>query len=166
MDSGAVVDGLPTVFSAWGLPLKGAGKGTSYGITDEARLDPRVSRFLCDLDAEPVIGSFGLVQGAASGDEIDRLDYGLGTPRNAIVVATTKLAGGHSDEYILFNEETLFPMINTTDTTSDKVRSDIVFFDTPSGGAVFSVGSINWVGALAWNVFDNNVARITANVVA
>ncbi|KAI4121359.1 MAG: hypothetical protein LQ341_007416, partial [Variospora aurantia] len=113
---------------------------------------------------EEVIGDFGLVQGAASGDEIDRLDYTLGTPRNAVMVATTKLAGGHSDEYMLFNEETLFPMVDTTGTTSDKVRSDIVFFETPRGGAVFSVGSINWVGALAWNTFDNNVATITRNV--
>lgn len=55
-------------------------------------------------------------------------------------------------------------MVKTTGTTSDKIRSDIVFFETRSGGAVFSVGSINWIGAMAWKAFDNNVARITANV--
>lgn len=142
----------------------GVGKGAGYGITDEARSHPRVSRFLRGLKSDPIIGDFGLVQGAASGDEIDRLDYELGTPRNAIMVATTKLAGGHSDEYMLFNEETLFPMVNITGTTSDKIRSDIVFFETAKKGAVFSVGSINWVGALAWNAFKNNVARLTANV--
>ncbi|KAL8774022.1 MAG: hypothetical protein Q9194_004139 [Teloschistes cf. exilis] len=142
----------------------GVGKGTGYGITDEARSHPRVSRFLRGLKSDRIIGDFGLVQGAASGDEIDRLDYELGTPRNAIMVATTKLAGGHSDEYMLFNEETLFPMVNITGTTSDKIRSDIVFFETAKKGAVFSVGSINWVGALAWNAFKNNVARLTANV--
>ena len=141
----------------------GVGKGAGYGITDEARLNPRLSAILRGLESENVIGDFGLVQGAASGDEIDRLDYGLGTPRNAVVVATTKLAGGHSDEYLLFNEETLFPMVNLTGRTSEKIRSDVVYFETSAGGAVFSVGSINWVGALAWRGYENNVAKITAN---
>jgi N,N-dimethylformamidase len=49
-------------------------------------------------------------------------------------------------------------------TESPKVRADMVFFETPNGGAVFSVGSINWLGSLAWNKFDNNVARVTHNV--
>ncbi|KAL8966201.1 MAG: hypothetical protein Q9183_003477 [Haloplaca sp. 2 TL-2023] len=155
---------LPNKLFGVGSCAMGVGKGSGYGITKEAREHPRVSRFLLGLEADEIIGDFGLVQGAASGDEIDRLDFDLGTPHNAVMVATTKLAGGHSDEYMLFNEETLYPMINTTGRTSDKVRSDIVFFETPSGGAVFSVGSINWVGALAWKAFNNNVAKLTANV--
>ncbi|HAF68893.1 MAG TPA: hypothetical protein DCL16_07200 [Acidimicrobiaceae bacterium] len=44
------------------------------------------------------------------------------------------------------------------------VRADIVFFETPNGGAVFSVGSISWFGALARNGYDNDVARMTQNV--
>ena len=44
------------------------------------------------------------------------------------------------------------------------VRADMVFFETPQGGAVFSVGSISWFGALARNGYDNDVARITENV--
>ena len=34
-----------------------------------------------------------------------------------------------------------------------------------NGGAVFSTGSIAWAGSLAHNGYDNNVARITENVV-
>jgi N,N-dimethylformamidase len=45
------------------------------------------------------------------------------------------------------------------------VRADIVFFETPAGGAVFSVGSISWFGALARNGFDNDIANMTSNVV-
>ena len=45
------------------------------------------------------------------------------------------------------------------------VRADMVFFETPGGGAVFSVGSISWFGALARNGYDNDVSRITENVV-
>jgi N,N-dimethylformamidase len=40
----------------------------------------------------------------------------------------------------------------------------MTFFETPGGGAVFSVGSIAWLGSLSWNTFDNNVARVTENV--
>jgi len=37
-------------------------------------------------------------------------------------------------------------------------------FTTPTGGAVFSVGSIAWWGSLAYAGYDNDVSRITANV--
>jgi N,N-dimethylformamidase len=36
--------------------------------------------------------------------------------------------------------------------------------ESPTGGAVFSVGSINWLGSLPSNDFDNNVSRVTENV--
>jgi len=39
-----------------------------------------------------------------------------------------------------------------------------VFFETPGGGAVFAVGSISWAGSLPANGYDNNVSRITENV--
>jgi hypothetical protein len=32
------------------------------------------------------------------------------------------------------------------------------------GGAVFSIGSISWTGSLSSNAYDNNVSRITGNV--
>ena len=45
-----------------------------------------------------------------------------------------------------------------------EIRADMTFFETPSGGAVFSVGSIAWSASLQQNGFDNNVARISENV--
>jgi N,N-dimethylformamidase len=45
------------------------------------------------------------------------------------------------------------------------VKADLVFFETPKGGAVFSVSSISWAGSLAHQGYDNNVSRITENVV-
>ena len=39
------------------------------------------------------------------------------------------------------------------------------FFETAAGGAVFSTGSIAWCGSLSHNRYDNNVARITGNVI-
>jgi N,N-dimethylformamidase len=44
------------------------------------------------------------------------------------------------------------------------VRADMVFFETPAGGAVFSTSSISWAGSLSHNNYKNNVSRITANV--
>ena len=50
-------------------------------------------------------------------------------------------------------------------TSEDSLRrADMVFFETPRGGAVFSVGSIAWNGSLSHNDFQNNVSRITENV--
>lgn len=39
-----------------------------------------------------------------------------------------------------------------------------VFFEHPGGGAVFSTGSIAFVGSLAHKGYDNNIARLTRNV--
>lgn len=41
----------------------------------------------------------------------------------------------------------------------------MVFYETPNGGAVFAMSSVTWAGALAHNAYDNNVARLTGNVV-
>jgi N,N-dimethylformamidase len=51
------------------------------------------------------------------------------------------------------------------DSADPHVRADLVFFETPKGGAVFSTGSIAWAGSLAHNSYDNDVSRITRNVV-
>jgi N,N-dimethylformamidase len=44
------------------------------------------------------------------------------------------------------------------------VRADMVFYETAAGGAVFSSSSIAWAGSLSHNNYDNNVSRITGNV--
>ena len=46
----------------------------------------------------------------------------------------------------------------------DLVRADMTYFETPNGGAVFSVGSITFCGSLSHNDYDNNVSRIVDNV--
>ena len=45
------------------------------------------------------------------------------------------------------------------------MRSDIVLFATPAGGAVFAAGSICFSGALSHAGYDNNVSRMVGNVV-
>ena len=142
----------------------GIGKGAPYGIVEESRSNPRVAFVFKGLKDGNILGDFGLLAEAASGDELDRVDYNLGAPRDLIVIANTKLAGGHSDNYQGGLEDIGYPIGEYLGTRSDHVRSDMIYYDTPSGGAVFSVGSINWIGSVAWNNYDNDVAQVTRNV--
>lgn len=135
----------------------GLGSGVGFKRT-EASHHPSVSWIFDGTDKDELIGAFG---GGASGDEIDRYDAALGSPEEAIVLATSQT---HSDLFGAFNEEIMFPMIDTMGPTCAKVRSDMVFFESAGGGSVFSVGSINWIWTMAWNNYDNNVAKVTANV--
>ena len=45
-----------------------------------------------------------------------------------------------------------------------RVRADLIFYETAGGGGVFTTGSISWCAALTHNGYENNVARITGNV--
>ena len=65
---------------------------------------------------------------------------------------------------MLVNEEFGATIPNLGGEQNDRVRADLVFYETPSRGAVFSVGSIAWCGSLSHNGYINNVSRITANV--
>ena len=47
---------------------------------------------------------------------------------------------------------------------NDKVRAELVYFETDHGGGVFSTGSITWAASLSHDSYQNNVARITGNV--
>jgi N,N-dimethylformamidase len=40
----------------------------------------------------------------------------------------------------------------------------MVYYECPKGGAVFSTGAITWCGSLSHAGYDNNVSRITGNV--
>ena len=45
-----------------------------------------------------------------------------------------------------------------------RVHANVVFFETPHGGAVLSIGSIAWCASLFHNNHHNDVSRITRNV--
>jgi N,N-dimethylformamidase len=106
-------------------------------------------------------GEEGLVMGGAAGDEVDRYDRSLGSPPGATVIATST---GHSRFYQLVHEDQLMATAGRGGDTEPDVRSDVVVFPVPGGGAVFSVGAIAWAGAMAVNDFDNPLARLTTNV--
>jgi N,N-dimethylformamidase len=121
--------------------------------------DPRAAFIFDGIGAGERIGDFQSVIGrrGAAGQEVDRVDFALGTPPHALVLATST---DFSEDYRAAPEESY----GGRGAAVDLRRSDMVFFETPNGGGVFSVGSINWFGALPYRNYDNNVSRITENV--
>lgn len=122
--------------------------------------NPRAA-FVFDGVDDEIIGDFGLIGGGAAGLELDAINVELGSPPNTLRLATSE---GHSQQVQIVNEEYGIPPMNMGGDQNDKVRADLAYFETPSGGAVFSTGSIAWCGSLLWNGGDNNVSRITKNV--
>ena len=70
----------------------------------------------------------------------------------------------HSAYYLVCHEDMMVTMPTIDGTNNANVRADMVYYSTQKGGGVFSVGSINWLGSLSHNDYDNNVSKITENV--
>lgn len=131
-----------------------------YERTD-ASFDPRVAFIFDGIDKDDRIGDFGVLGGAA-GLELDATDTTLGTPDHALVLARS---AGHSNVYLVTVEEMLSTHPSVDGLDNPLVRAELVFYETPSGGAVFSTGSIAWSASLSHRRYSNNVARTTGNVV-
>ena len=140
-----------------GFAAQGFKKATHYQRS-EASWDSRAA-WIFEGVQEDLIGTSGLGGGAA-GQEIDRYDTTLGSPQHAVVLASATEFG---PDMIRTKEE--FEAAVNAPCPDPLVRADIIFYETPGGGAVFSVGSISWFGALAVNGYDNDIARITGNVI-
>jgi N,N-dimethylformamidase len=121
--------------------------------------DPRVAFVFEGVDAE-TFGTSGAIGGGAVGQELDRYDRDLGTPHDALLLATSE---GLTEGYQRCVEEILFTVPGTNALSDPQVRADVVYHVKPEGGAVFAAGSIAWTGALG---VDRDVSRITRNVLA
>lgn len=151
----------PQVLAGVGFTAQGDHFGNPYHRTPESH-DPSVA-WIFDGIVGDLIGDFGLSGGGAAGFELDRTDTRLGTPLNAVVLASST---GHDDSFVLVPED----ILTHHDTwphepVEDLIRADIVYFETAKGGAVFSVGSITFCGSLPVNGCDNNVSTMIDNVV-
>ncbi|ETI28136.1 hypothetical protein G647_00585 [Cladophialophora carrionii CBS 160.54] len=139
---------------------EGTGPGVPFKRNDES-YDSKFDWMFRDIPSDQLIGEYGL-GGGASGDEIDSFDLLCGSPATATVIASST---GHSDEFGIAPECTAFPITGTLGTQTKEIRSDLVYYETDAGGAVFSVGSINWYCSLGWDDYANNVAKLTENVI-
>ncbi len=139
-----------------GFCAQGFLDGRPYRLLPAAR-DPRAA-WIFDGVAGDEIGAFGPLGGAAC-EEIDRTDDVLGTPPHALRLAS---ASGFGPDMLKTKEEFLY--MAPLDPQDPHVRADLVFFETPKGGAVFSTGSIAWAGSLPYANHRNEIARISENV--
>lgn len=151
----------PNTLVGVGFTAQGFDTAAPY-VRSHGSRDPRAA-FIFDGVETEIIGDYGVGYGGAAGQEIDRFDPALGSPPHALVLASS--AGLHTDNMLLAKEELCSSTLDIGGTEEDRVRADMVFFETGHGGAVFSTGSISWVSALPWANFDNDVAQITRNVV-
>jgi N,N-dimethylformamidase len=132
----------------------------SHFVRTEQSFDPRARFIFEGVGADEKIGDFGVLGGAA-GYELDAADPALGTPPHALVLARSV---EHSNVYLLTPEELLAGFPGQDAIENPNVRAELVYFETAQGGAVFSTGSITWAASLCHDDYQNNVARITGNV--
>ena len=150
----------PQQLAGVGFSSQGRFFGSYYRRTP-ASYNDQVSWMFEGIDDE-IIGNFGFSGGGAAGFELDRYDPHLGSPHNAVVVASSE---NHNDTFVLVPEEQLTHITNWPGVPNEElIRADMVYFDTPSGGAIFSTGSITFCGSLPFNHFDNNVSKLLNNV--
>jgi N,N-dimethylformamidase len=145
-----------------GFSAQGGDKGVPFR-RQPGSLDPRASWIFDGIGPDELIGDhFSLVLGwGAAGSEVDRADSLLGTPPHALVLAT---ATGFSDVYQHVVEEVLQSGTKEGGTVSPWVKGDMIYFEYPNNGAVFSSSSISWDGSLSYNNYDNAVSKVTGNV--
>ncbi|MER8543970.1 LamG domain-containing protein [Mesorhizobium sp. M1334] len=153
-------DRTPNELLGVGFCAQGFQSGSYYQWNPDST-NSRVDFIFKDLSKEGPFGNYGLAGNGAAGQELDRYDRTLGSPQHALKIASSI---NHSDYMVLAKEEfgAMHWMIGGSE--NENVRSDLVFFETSSGGAVFSVGSISWCMSLPINGYDNDVSRLTRNV--
>lgn len=150
----------PQQLAGVGFSSQGQFYGSYYRRRPESR-DARFSWIFEEIE-EDVIGDFGLSGGGAAGFELDRADPRLGTPDNVTILASSE---NHGDTFVLVPEEQLTHLTNWPGEPAESLlRADLVYFEVPGGGAVFSTGSITFCGSLPHNDFDNNISRMLENV--
>lgn len=151
-------------FSAQGFSsFAGSGDyGRPYEVTEEG-IGEGGSWVFEDVDTSGPIGDFPTLQneGGPGGEELDRVEYSLGTPANTLVLA---VSNGFGDEYVHVVEEVNTSNLMQGGTVNPLVRADMALMYYPNGGAVWSSSSISWAGSLFYNDYDNDVEQITRNV--
>ena len=151
----------PQALAGVGFSSQGPLDGAPYRILPAAK-DSRAA-WIFDGITQETIGDAGLSGGGAAGFELDRADVRLGTPEHTLILARSF---GHSDKFIVVHEEMLTHLTTVPrEPAPDLVRAEIVFFETPKGGAVFATGSITFCGSLPDEGGDPATARMLANVI-
>ena len=154
----------PQMLAGVGFSGQGTFEGTHYRRLP-ASFAPEFAWMFAGIEGG-LIGDYGLSGGGAAGFELDRADYALGTPPQTVILARSE---DPPASFVTVPEELLSHLATVTGEAPEELRrGEIVYFDTPSGGAVFAVGSITFCGSL-WHPglggFTGDVSRLLENVV-
>lgn len=153
--------GLPP--QSWlGVGYSGQGfrRSTGYRRAPDGAL-PEVAFVFKGVSGE-CFGERGVIGGGCAGIEVDRADELLGSPREGYLLASSLPL---DETYFMANEELLVTRPTIAGRHAPTVRSDMFVQVNDAGGAVFSTGSIAWIGGLSLTAGDPGVQRITRNVI-
>ncbi len=145
-----------------GFTAQGFDRNAVYAV-EEGSNDPRaefIFEGISEVDSLGAFDSIGMGYGEA-GDEIDRLDFRLGTPPHTLLLGR---ATNFSSAYQLVVEDVMQMGDGYGGSEHPLVRSDIVFFEYPNNGAVWSSSSISWMEGLSHDGYSNPISRMTENV--
>jgi N,N-dimethylformamidase len=152
----------PQLLAGVGFSAQGAFESSYYRLLPAAR-EQRFAWLFDGVEGE-IIGDYGLSGGGAAGFELDRADTDLGTPYDAVILARSE---NPPASFFTVHEEVLAGRRTITGETPEALlRAEIVYFEPPGGGAVFSVGSITFLGSLWRNGWEGPISRLLENVVA
>ena len=121
--------------------------------------------WIFDGVSSDVVGDYGLQGGGAAGLEIDCAALEFGTPTEAYLLARSE---GHASTMMQLPDDILAHCvrgISEGGDTNPAVHADVIYIPLANGGAVFGVGSIAWCGSLSHNDYENDISRITENVI-
>ena len=112
------------------------------------------------------IGDFGFSGNGAAGFELDHIDSHLASIKDITLLAQSKASKDPKENFILVPESRLTHLSNIKHLPEEDIlQADMVYFEVPGGGSVFSTGSITFCGSLPWNNFNNNVSKLLENIV-
>ncbi len=149
----------PNRLAGVGFAAQGFDESGYYRINAKARSGP--AAFALE-GIDDTFGRHGWLGNGAAGQEIDRVEARLAPDADIHVIASST---GHPKSMLRTKEEMLSFVMPFDD---PKARSDVAIRFAGRNGAVFSVGSMAWVGALldgGDGAGRNDVARMTANVI-
>ena len=154
-------DRPPQLLCGIGFSSQGTFVGDSYRRRPASRDNHHA--WIFEGCKDELFGGYGFSGGGAAGFELDRVDHRLGSPLNSVILATSE--GHDRKNFVVVHEERLgFATTIPGETLEQLIRADMTFIEKPKGGAVFSTGSITYCGSLPHNNFDNDVSRLTFNV--
>jgi N,N-dimethylformamidase len=157
MHPGAIVGTEPAAM-IW------TGGASAYRRLPDAE-NPRAAWMFKGTSEGEVFGDYGIdaVKGGAAGYEIDKFNPSNGVPRHALNPATSEPLEETIEEIKIATAP--ISVHYTPAPPADHGQADLVFFETPNNGAVFATGSITWISSTLEKNYDNDVAKITRNIV-